>query len=160
MKKQWIWILLGGVLMISLLAKNAHGVSAAPVERFLLSYTNGSMANSNVVYEFFYKEGRPMVSVKPMGVPEEEAVCFETNEAFAASLQALLQQHKVSRWDGFAGSDTMVLDGDSFSLNITFQDESSLSAHGYMKWPKGYGEFEKAVDELFGKAMDEHMPLP
>ena len=43
----------------------------------------------------------------------------------------------------------MGLDGDSFSFSLYTEDGKSISASGYMSWPKNYGEVEKELTNIF-----------
>jgi len=64
-------------------------------------------------------------------------------------LQLLIEQHELRKWDGFSQTDSMVLDGSGFSLNIAFADGSGIAAHGSNSFPDGFSDAKSAIDELF-----------
>ena len=44
----------------------------------------------------------------------------------------------------------MVLDGDSFSINIKYSGDKRVDASGYMMWPKNYREVKQFLDKELG----------
>ncbi len=61
----------------------------------------------------------------------------------------LLNSLKVVKWNGRSYNNPMVLDGESFSLEIELSDGRILYCHGTNSWPDGYRTLESAVRELF-----------
>ena len=51
--------------------------------------------------------------------------------------------------NGFNKSDRYVLDGNSFSLSISMNNDEYVSASGYMKWPKNYKEVKEELITFF-----------
>lgn len=72
-----------------------------------------------------------------------------------ADLEALLDRHRVAAWNGFKGNARNVLDGNSFSLSLAYTDGRKVSANGYMRFPKGYGEAEKAIRALLDGILEK-----
>lgn len=62
-----------------------------------------------------------------------------------------LNKYNISSWDGFNKSDDGVLDGSSFSFELTTLDGKNITAHGYMKYPKNYREVEEIIENYFSK---------
>ena len=58
----------------------------------------------------------------------------------------ILNSCGVANWDGFDMNNQNVMDGTSFTFKATINGEKTISAHGYAKYPKGYGEF---ITELY-----------
>ena len=56
-------------------------------------------------------------------------------------LERIYAEHKLYRWEGYSKTDTGVLDGSGFSLFISFNDGSDMSASGDNAWPEGYNAF-------------------
>ncbi len=110
---------------------------------------NGTYMGSGFDYEYSSEEGRDGISIRIDGVQDEDALKLDADEAFVSSLEHIIEDHRIRKWDGFHGSDKNVLDGSSFTLSIRYDDGSSISAGGYMKYPKGYREALSAFDELF-----------
>jgi hypothetical protein len=126
------------------------------IKYFHLSYSNGYMANSNTTYNINC-EDKCVLELKPKYIPDEETISIELSNDEINKLIEIINKYQVIKWDGFNESDKDVLDGDSFSLSIKTKDNISVSASGYMKYPKGYSNFEKEIDELFEKYITENM---
>jgi hypothetical protein len=47
-----------------------------------------------------------------------------------------------------------IVDGDSFSLQVTYTDGEETSASGYMKYPDNYQDFQKEIT-TFLKSLGE-----
>ena len=124
-------------------------------------YTTGTYINAGVEYEVKdeldwedHPTGRKLILYKEDGVAYEDAKTALYEEAFGEKLLAILTEHNVSAWDGFAMSDPNVLDGTSFSISIGFEEkEKNSSAHGYMSFPPEYREVRDALEELFREAV-------
>lgn len=71
------------------------------------------------------------------------------DEELMQELQMLIDQHELRKWDGFSQTDSTVLDGSGFFLNITFADGSGITAHGSNSFPDGFSDAKSAIDELF-----------
>ncbi|MBQ3871064.1 MAG: hypothetical protein II777_10985 [Clostridia bacterium] len=73
----------------------------------------------------------------------------EASPGFAAALNELCRKHRIVRWNGFDKYNRHVLDGDGFGLQVRFKDGRTVSADGSNAFPRGYGDFEKDMNELF-----------
>ena len=124
-------------------------IKITKIIRFSFEYSVGYAMYANEIFELENKDGKYKAKVKLTGVPDEQATIFDVDEAFEQKLEEIIKQFEVKKWDGFNKSNKMVLDGNSFSLSIRMEDDNSISASGYMKWPKKYGEFKEKVVELF-----------
>ncbi len=80
--------------------------------------------------------------------------CALSNEDLAA-LEVLLDRHEIAKWDGFSGNARGVLDGKGFGLTLEYTDGRKVSANGYMRFPKGYGEAEKAIRALLDGILEK-----
>ncbi len=147
-----IAIILIVILLVVINKVKNKNVYIGHVERFEFFYTQGYAMNADVRYKFNHKvkDNWYKISVKEYGVSEEDAKLIEVDEEFRDKLEAIIDKYKVKSWDGFNKSDKNVLDGDSFSLSIHYPS-GSVSAHGYMSWPKNYRDFRNEIDELFGE---------
>ena len=119
---------------------------------FYFGYSTGNMKDAYVRYELTLEDEVYTARVKPNGVPDEQAAVVKVEKSFAGELGALMERYGVDQWNGFDKSDTQVLDGNSFSLTV-YRGEEKISARGYMKWPKNYGDFKAAVNKLFEEAV-------
>lgn len=75
-------------------------------------------------------------------------------------LQLLIDQHELRKWDGFSKTDSMVLDGSGFSLEVDFADGTSIAARGSNSFPDGFGEAQSAIDELFHSYLEKNGITP
>ncbi len=114
------------------------------------SYSNGYMMNAYITYDIYMENDKYYAKIKPYGIPEEETQIVKLSKDKVKKLEDVLNEYKVYKWNNFHESDKYVLDGDSFSFSMSTLDGKSISASGYMRWPKNYGEVEKAFDEILG----------
>ena len=119
------------------------------------SYSVGYAMYSNVNYDLEYKNSKYIAKIKPEGIADEDAKEVEVDEKIVIKLEEILKKYDVKSWDGFDKVDKYVLDGNSFSFSLRLKDESSISASGYMKWPKNYREVRKELDDLFMNLYDK-----
>lgn len=71
------------------------------------------------------------------------------------SLNTLYKSYRLAEWDGYDKVSKNVLDGDSFTLKIKFNDGESLYAHGYASTPDRYGDFFSDMRGLLDPIRDE-----
>ena len=64
-------------------------------------------------------------------------------------LYAVVDGHKLRKWNGFDKSNSLVMDGSGFYLRIDFSDGTQIMARGSNSYPTGYGEAVDAIDVLF-----------
>lgn len=64
-------------------------------------------------------------------------------------------KYKIAEWDGYSRYNKYVLDGESFSLYIKFNDGKSISASGHNAFPSNYSEFCNSIDLIFKPLKDE-----
>ena len=127
---------------------NENKLKVSKIKSFHYGSINGMEINANETYDLERKGNEIFVTVKPSGVSSEEAVKVIVDENFLDSLEKILIKYRVDRWDGFHKSNKNVMDGSSFSLSVIMED-GSISASGYMKYPKNYGEFISEIDNMF-----------
>ena len=139
----------------------ARDLSDCEIQRFDF-YTTGTYINAGVEYEVKDEldaggepTGKKLILYKADGVAYESAKTAVCDPVFLEKLLALLEEYKVSAWDGFSVSNPNVLDGTSFSLSVGFKEkEKNISAHGYMSFPPHYRDFRDALDVLFREAVE------
>ena len=78
-------------------------------------------------------------------------------DVWVDQLQDIVQAYNVILWDGFKGSDSMLLDGDSFSFSLAFSDGTTVNASGYGSFPSGYGDASAEIKEHFMQLLPEDM---
>ena len=126
-------------------------VPISEISHFRFFFTQGYAMYADTSYELDVADGKITATYKPWGAPNENALSKEVSEEFRTKLQDILKELEVGKWNDFDKVDKNVLDGDSFSLSIRFENDDSISASGYMKWPNNFRDFKEKVSALFGK---------
>ncbi len=128
------------------------GPEITDIKSFYFSYQVGNYMNGFVSYSLELREdGTYLAKIKPDAVAEENAKEYAAGKDFADRLAAFLREKKVKRWNGFSKSDRHVLDGNGFSFSLWTTEDKNISAHGYMRWPRGYDEVKAGIEEMFGR---------
>ena len=137
-------------LFVPFLTGCAKPAEIGTIETFSFRQTAGAMMYASTYYGFARADdGSCTATIKPAGVPDEQAQVFTVDEDFARALESVLREHEVGRWNGFHKSNSRVSDGRSFSLSVQMQDGTTIEAGGYMKFPKNYAPAADAVAALF-----------
>ena len=123
------------------------------IRSFTFSYDSSTMMNAYTRYEISYdkKTGTHTATVKPNGVPEEDASVYTVDDAFLEKLAAFLHENEVEKWDGFDKRDSRVMDGNGFNLSVWTHEDVMVRASGYMKWPKNYSEVQAGIARIFAE---------
>lgn len=140
-----ILLVIGTGLTINSLKK---GKKIDNIKEFEYYYTNGTAYNSDVLY-FIKCNDKCSVTIKKTGISRENAKTIELPKEKIKNIENILNKYDVGKWNGFNKNDNSALDGDSFTLNIYLNDNSSINASGYMKWPKNYNKVKKELDDFF-----------
>lgn len=139
------------IISIMCIIKSIKKVEISSIKSFKYFYSNGYAINANTEYTLEYKDNNYIVTIKPNGVPEEDKKEFEVDKEFASKIEEIFKKYDVGYWNGFDKIDSRVLDGDSFSFSVTFENEDEIYASGYMVWPKNYREVKEELNNLFNK---------
>ena len=118
------------------------------INHFYFNYSTGYGKNDNVSYTIKCKD-KCVATIKPDQVDEDEAIIVELSKEKIKELEEILNKYEVIKWNKFHKSDPNVLDGDGFSLGVDTEDKTSISASGYMMWPKNYGNVKGELDSFF-----------
>lgn len=73
-------------------------------------------------------------------------------------LGELAGTYRVDRWNGFDKSNSRVMDGSSFSLDVTLADGGTISAHGNNSFPENYSDVSSAIKTLYYELMEQYAP--
>ena len=151
--KIFILIIIGIVILTTIVVLciifRPKKVEISEIKSMHFSYSNGYSAYAYSTYDLDYKDGKYIASIKPDGIPDSEAREISVDKDFVKKIESILSKYDVGGWDGFRESDKYVLDGDSFSLSVYFVDKTSISASGYMRWPKNYSSVKEELSKLF-----------
>ena len=152
MNRKTIYRLTGAAIAILALAGCAGRPAITDIRSFRFSYQTGNYMNGSVSYELKLEEdGSYTARIKPNTVAEEDAETFAVGKEFTDELAAFLREKKVQRWNGFQKSDKRVLDGKGFSFSLWTTEDKNISASGYMRWPRDYGEVKAGIEAIFAK---------
>ena len=127
---------------------NVKKINMDDLEYFYFSYSDGYEIDSNIIYKINKKNNKYLASIKPLGIPSDEAKEILINEDTIKQIENILNNYNVSLWNGFSKSDKDVLDGDSFSFQLKTK-EDKISANGYMMWPNSYSDVREKIDSIF-----------
>ena len=120
------------------------------IVQFEFNYTYGNYSGAFVEYILLKGDNEYGVSLKMRGGDEHNRNEFAVDGDTVKKLEEILNRYNVSRWDNFSRSNKHVLDGNSFSFSLKTGSGDSISAHGYMSYPRHYAEVRKELDEFFG----------
>ena len=127
---------------------------AAPLYYFYFSESASYYARVQC-YEFRDEAGRYMAYFTMAN--EEEPYPVPVDQAWVDTLSGFIEQYGMMNWDGFHGTDSMLLDGTQFSIEFAFADGTSVSAGGYGRFPANYGDASAAIDAHFMQLLPEDM---
>lgn len=161
MKTKYIVLIICGALLLLLILSILLVILLLPKDKKIenithlrFTYTTGYHMNASVSYEIDLIDDKYIVKIKPTDIPEEETKEYELSKEKVKKIENKLNEYKVSRWNNFHKSDKYVLDGDSFSMYIKFNDQD-ISASGYMMWPNNYREVKSYLDTTLGSLYKE-----
>lgn len=159
MKKYVITSIILIILLVGILLLKGKGnvmnekLVIENTKSFRMFYTMGYAFNSDIRYEYEYKDDEYHVYVKPYGISDEDKKEIVVSSDFIKRIEDVLNKYEVYKWDGFNKSDNNVLDGDSFSIYIDM-GEKDISASGYMMYPEHYREVREELDNIFNELIN------
>ena len=109
-------------------------------------------------YEYRAEEGNNIVYFSLSY--EDEPMPVPVDQAWVDALKAIIRQYDMMSWDGFRGSDSMLLDGTHFYISFAFSDGTSVQASGYGMFPQGFGDASSALDAHFMQLLPEDFFSP
>ena len=121
---------------------------------FRFNYTNGYFANADIEYEIKCEDTCTYL-FKDIGIDYDDAITKEISVDSVKELESILNKNKVIRWNNFSAYDKDVLDGDSFTMNINYDNNARFVASGYMKYPTDYDIVKKELDSFFNRLNKE-----
>ena len=97
------------------------------------SATHGYHAYSNIGYRAERTEnGKTLITVE---VGNDRDRVYEADGSVMDSLEAIVREYRMDRYDGHYKPKFDILDGDSWDFYIRFADGKSASCSGYMAYP-------------------------
>ena len=137
------------------LAKIGDTMKNIPFDYFCYSNSGSS------TYEIYsYELGRDEESGEWTVICElmcgYESYKLPADEKLLQDLAAVIEAHSLRDWDGFNESDSLVMDGCGFSMEIDFADGSGVHAHGNNSFPGGFDEAKEAIDKIFRSYLEKN----
>ena len=133
---------------------DAGTMNKSGIVRFRYSY-QGSIGGDSYSYELKAGDNGAELSFDSMLHRDYGELTGPVGKDFIDALDALIEETKIYKWDGFDKTATGVLDGDGFSLHVTFADGKRLNASGTNAYPNGYGDFKRKLDEFMRPETDK-----
>ena len=119
--------------------------------RFFQSDSRYGMRPGYALYRRVDRDGPVAVLERENGQDVAEQVIAESD---VQALERLLEECGVASWNGFRGNARGVLDGRSFGLEASFAGGRSISAGGYMRFPKNYGGVTERIFSFLDGLID------
>ena len=132
-----------GILSLAMLSGCA---GSKPYESSIteFSYHYGSFFGGYYEYDIVLQDNAVHFTARGMNGIELD-IDKDVDPAVLKELSLVITNNHLEKWDGFSKSDDNVLDGYSFSLVAKYDDERTLTADGYEKYPENY---QKVHSEL------------
>ena len=145
--------LIGAVLALACSWFGAQPLVGTDAALVSFAYSHGGMSADQIyAYSVRAEDGRLLADFELYCRDEIRDVPLEEEDA--AALRALVDG--LWPWNGFAGSNADVLDGESFSLSAEFEDGAQLTASGTNAFPEGYPAGAAAIRAYFEGLMEKH----
>lgn len=122
------------------------GEGVYQINKLEYSYTNGYEVNSDVSYKIDC-EDKCILIIKEYGKDEKDVITKKLTNKDMDKFEDMLNKYHILSWKGFNKSDKNVLDGNSFSFHLRYNDDEKLSASGYMMYPNHYRDFKEKFEE-------------
>lgn len=143
-------LVIGGIILFFVLRKT-EDTKITDLKKMKFSFTQGYMINSDTYYELENDDYGCKVTIKPYEYDEASKASFYVDESISKNVLDVLNKYNVKKWDGFKGDNKYVLDGDTFSMNITLKNGTEITASGYMEWPENYSKVKSELEDIFMK---------
>ena len=145
-------VLIGISFLLEIFRDKVEDYDVESITSMNFFYTNGYDMNADVRYKIDCKE-ICIATIKPYH--EEDSIEIEITNDVVDKLIKVFNKYEVAKWNKFNETDKNVLDGDSFSLSVTYNNNKYIKASGYMMFPENYGKVSEELDNIFNKLMEE-----
>ena len=123
------------------------------------------LAENHVLTRFRFTQGGEMVPRSweitfydgSCRIQDDEGESREFDSALAEELKQVIAEYDLEAWDGFHESDPNVLDGQSFSLELTYADGSTVYASGENAFPEHYFDAITSITAILEKEKMSHI---
>ena len=152
--KKYLITLFISLLIIGCGKKEDDSKGITELSKLDLNYSTGTHVNAWVSYNINCVD-KCILTIKPNNIDEGDKQEVELDKKTINKIIDILNKYDVVNWDGFNKTDNNVLDGNSFHMNLTIQNNENISAFGYMMYPNNYNDVKKELDNLLSKYYKE-----
>lgn len=117
------------------------------------NYTTGYHYNGSISYEIQCNE-ECILYYKGDGISEEDKKKYIIDKEVVKDIENKLNEYKVIDWNNFYESNQYVLDGNSFYIKITYDNDKQIIARGYESWPNNYRYVREYINNALSKYMN------
>ena len=125
------------ISIILIIVRFSENEEIKSITKIYYSFSGGMAYNSDTKYELICGE-ECILNIKIPYQLEKKNIIISKD--MVSDIIDIFNKYHVSNWNNFNKSDNGVLDGNSFSFSVTYNDGKTIDAHGYMKYPKNYHE--------------------
>ena len=133
------------IMILSMFIKTTpyfyDGEGVYQINKLEYRYTSGYGMNEDVSYKIDCEDDCILI-IKEYGKDEKDAITKKLTDGDMDRFENIINKYHILSWKGFSKSDKNVLDGDSFSFHLRYNDDEKLSASGYMMYPNHYKDFK------------------
>lgn len=141
------------VVVIIFIKPNNKDKYVGEIKSFYYYYGGGE--GPAYQYELQSEDGKVYFTAKGLNGVIMNVQC-EVDESVMTQLKEIVDTHNIYNWDGFNRKKHFIMDGSSFKLEITYENDEDINAYGHMKYPKGYREAQKALVDFLDDLVEEY----
>lgn len=156
MKLKVILILIVAALLTTCILLSKKDVKEVSLKSLNFSSGSGMFKDSIEKFNIECKNNKCSATIKPKNLSDKEEKKIEVDKKTKEKLESIITKYNIKEWDGYNKSDSRIMDGYSFNLNIQLEDSTKITAYGYMKYPKNYVEFRDEIEKIFNKLYEEN----
>lgn len=121
---------------------------------FYYSY-DGTIGGNNYHYRIENKDGEYTFEYEAMDHDDYGKMTAAVDSSVIDKLNDLYLKCRVAEWDGYSKYNSMICDGDGFSLSLKFNDKKHMSASGSNAYPERYRQFYDGMNEILSPFRDK-----
>jgi len=153
MKHRMIAVLLLAAVLLTGTACRKPSKTDAPMIGFTFSHSG---MHTGLIYTLSAERGEGGWFAGFSLLAGEREYSLDMTAEEAEALASLVQNHELTRWNGFDRVDRHALDGTGFELTIRYEDGQEVRASGSNAFPEGYKAAHEAVLNFFGSLMKKN----
>lgn len=155
--KRYIRIIIEVLIMLSLSGcgikgSNGKGIFGKANKSDIVYYSYGDYDSFNPYSDTFTlskENGVTTYTMTDCNHGEYGEMSMVVDSGIFEQIKEIYLKHKAYKWDGYSKTNTMVLDGGGFSMNMRFEDGASYRVSGSNCAPKDFYDYANEVNALF-----------